>query len=353
MVENINDIIQRKIWTAEEISKKLDILIEKSRGISPKERKMLPTTITDWSEDKVKKFIGSLERAVTNPLRHKNKEKLKKIGISVERIPDDIFEDTELIDGILGHFKEIKNRIDESISNIVVKEIEKWLIEIPENVIQQLQDILGIEAQLKEIMKKSKDLDEQFKRELIIRVLRDTSFIDDAEEVLSNIDYLNNSEISIDYSVKFEELIIDLNDLNEKINNLVDDFGLLEKEIKEKVKGKSHKDAQTLIEKMQNEYTREKERLIDEIKMYLSVLKSFGSETSEESELHEKTLPELQELLEEIKKKSLEHLDESGMRIFKFLRGEESFPVDIELDDVKKSLERLRPIFLKGLKEES
>ena len=352
MVENITDIIQRKIWTAEDISKKLDDLIEKSMTISPDERKMLPTTISNWSEDKVKKSIESLERAIVNPLRHKNKEKLKKIGIDVEKIPDEIFDNTELIDDILKYFNEI-NKIDEIVANILIeaKGIEKWLIESPEIIIQKFQDILDIGPRAKDIA--NRNIDEQFKRELIIRTLRDTSFIDDAEEVLSNTDYLSSFEILIDYSVKFEELINDLNDLSEKINNLVDDFGLPEKEIKEKVKGKSHKNAQIIIEKMQNEYSREKERLIDEIQMYSSVLRSFGSETLEESELNEKTLPELQELLEEIKKKSLEHLDESGMRIFKFLKGEESFPGDIDLDEVKTSLERLRPIFLKGLKEGS
>jgi len=352
MIENITDIIQRKIWTAEEISKKLDDLIKKSMTISPDERKMLPTTISDWSEDKIKKSIESLERAIVNPLRHKNKEKLKKIGIDVEKIPDEIFDDTKVVDDILKYFEEI-NKIDEIVANILIeaREIEKWFIESPENIIQKLQDILHIGPRVKDIV--NRDIDEQFKRELIIRTLRDTTFIDDAEEVLSSIDYLSSFEILIDDSVKFEELINDLNDLSEQINNLVDDFGLPEKEINEKLKGKSPKDAQIIIEKMRNKYGKEKERLTDEIKMYLSVLRSLRSETLEEPELNEKSLPELQKLLEQIKKKSLEHLDKSGMRIFKFLKGEESFPKDIELDEVKKSLERLRPIFLKGLKEES
>jgi len=351
MVENITDIIQRKIWTAEEISKKLDDLVEKSKTISPNERKMLPTTIGDWSEDKVKKFIESLERAIINPLRHKNKEKLKKIGIDVTRIPDEIFDDSELIEGILAIFEKINEKTDEAITRILIetREIENWLIN-SEDIFQRLQDILDIAPQLKEIVKK--DIDEQFKRELIIRALKNTAFMDEAEEVLSNIDYLCSFEILIDYSAKFEELTDDLNRLTEKISNLVSDFGISEEKVREKVRGKSHKDTLNVVEEMQNKYTGEKERLIDDIKIHLSILRSFGDKTLDESELNEKTLQELRKLLEEIRKKSLEHLDESGMRIFRFLKGEENFPEDIGLEEVKKSLERLRPIFLKGLKEE-
>jgi len=352
MAENIIDIIQKKIWTAENLSKQLDDLMEKSRTLSPNERKMLPTALSDWSEDQLRKLMQSLQRAIVNPLRHKNKEKLKKIGIDVEKIPDETFDNTELIDDILKYFNEI-NRIDGNIVAILIeaRDIENWLIESSENLIQKLQDILDIGSRVKDIA--NRDIHEQFKRELIIRTLRDTTFIDDAEEVLSNIAYLSSFGISIDYTVKFEELRNDLSDLSTKMNNLVHDFGLPENGIREKVKGKSHKDSQIIIEKMENEYSREKERLIDEIRMYLSILRSFGSEALEEAELNEKTFPELQELLEQIKRKSLEHLDESGMRIFRFLKGEGSFPEDIELDEVKRSLERLRPIFLKGLKEKS
>lgn len=351
MVENITDIIQRKIWTAEEISQKLDDLIGKSRTISPNERKELPTTISDWSEDRVKRFIESLERAIINPLRHKNKEKLKKIGIDVTRIPDEIFDNIELIDDILDHFKKINEEIDESVAHILIetKEIENWLIN-SEDIIQRLQDILDIGSQLKDIAKK--DIDKQFKRELITRALKDTNFIDDAEEVLSNIDALRDFEILIGYSVKFEELINDLEDLQKRISNLENDFGLLKKEIREKIEGKSHKDALDIVKEWENECRKEKERLINEIKMYVSVLKSFGEEAIDESEINEKTLPELRKLLEEIKKKSLEHLDEIGMKILGFLKGEEDFPDNIKLDDVKRVLERLRPIFIKGLQEE-
>lgn len=277
---------------------------------------------------------------------------MKEIGISVERIPDDIFDNTKLIDDILEYFKKI-NRIDKNIINILIEEkmIEKWLIENSENIIQKLKDILDIGSRLKDIAKK--DADEQFKRQLIIKILRETTFIDDAEDALSNIDYLGRFEVLIDYSVKVEELINELNILSGEISKLVDDFGFLEEEIKEKVKSSSHKDAQNIIEEMQSEYSKEKEGLINDIEMYLSVLRTYGDETLEGLEFNKKSLSELRELLEKIKKKVLGYLDEKGMRIFRFLKGEEDFPEDISIDDIKRVLECLRPIILKGLQEGS
>lgn len=53
-----------------------------------------------------------------------------------------------------------------------------------------------------------------------------------------------------------------------------------------------------------------------------------------------------------MREKCLGHLGELGFKLLKFLRGEEEFPEDIEVEGIKKALEALRPLFLKSIKEE-
>jgi len=80
MAQDICDVINRKIWTVEELLSCVDEIVEKSRSLSPNKRKKISTTISDWSEDRVRKYIDTLKGAVINPLKHKNKEKLRDRG---------------------------------------------------------------------------------------------------------------------------------------------------------------------------------------------------------------------------------------------------------------------------------
>ncbi|MHA1402093.1 MAG: hypothetical protein ACTSQE_17220 [Candidatus Heimdallarchaeaceae archaeon] len=97
MAQDICDVINRKIWTVEELLSCVDEIVEKSRSLSPNKRKKISTTISDWSEDRVRKYIDTLKGAVINPLKHKNKEKLKEIGVNIEKIPENVFDNPELV----------------------------------------------------------------------------------------------------------------------------------------------------------------------------------------------------------------------------------------------------------------
>ena len=86
--------------------------------------------------------------------------------------------------------------------------------------------------------------------------------------------------------------------------------------------------------------------------MYASTLRTFGDEISELPN----TLQDLKNSVSLMEKRCLEHLGDTGdtgIKILKFLRGEEEFPEDIEIKEIKKALEILRPILSKSLKEES
>jgi len=356
MAQDIGDIINRKIWTVEEILSGVDEIVEKSKSLSPSERKKISTTISDWSEDKIKKYIDILKEAVINPLKHKNKEKLKKIGADIEKIPEKVFDNTILIDGIITLFKDIRN-IDDKLTNILIEEqfIENWLRDIPDEIEQKLQDVVDAGSELKEIVEK--EINEQFKHKLLTRVLEDVSFLEEAEEIISNVDYLTKFGILNDYSLPFEDLCGNLDTLSRKISDIIDNFEISEKEIKQRVEEKPYSEAREIIEQMEKDCAERKRGLIDELKIYLSILKSLEEEIPEAlgdiSELEEKTIPELEEYVRKMKKRSLGYLRESGIKLLNFLKGEAGFPKGIKINEIKRTLDVLRPIFLKGIEEES
>lgn len=356
MAQDIGDIINRKIWTVEELQSGVDEIVEKSKSLSPNERKKISTTISDWSEDKVKKYIDILKEAVINPIKHKNKEKLKEIGVDIEKIPEKVFDNTELVNNIISLFKDIRN-IDNKLTDILIEKqfIENWLRNVPDEIEQKLQEIVDAGSELKEIIEK--DINEQFKHKLLTRVLEDTAFLEKTEEIISNIDYLTKFGILIDYSLQFDDLYRELNTLSRKISDIVDNFGISEEKIKQKVKKKAHSEVYKIIEQMEKDCAERKRRLIDELKIYLSILKSLDEEIpktlSDISELEEKTIPELEEYVRNTKEISLDYLRESGIKLLSFLKGETDFPKDIQIDDIKRALKVLRPIFLKGIKEGS
>ena len=346
-MENIDDVIIRKIWTAEDLLPQAEEIVEKSKSLSPNKRKEISVTIGDWSEDRIKKHIETVREAVINPIRHKNKEKLKNIGVEIEKSPQEVFDDSKLIDKIATLYKNIKNIINQ-LTDILIDEslIERWLKESPDEVEQKLQDVVDAESSFKEIFEK--EINEKFKSELLKRSLEDISFLESAEEIISNIEYLNSFGVLLGYTVEFEEFRDNLDTLSGKIKDIVEDFGISKGEIKQKIERKALSKACEIIEQLENECDAKKRKLLDEWKIYESTLKSFGDEIPEPPD----TLPELEESVSSIKKRCLEHLGKSGFSLLKFLRGKEEFPDDITIGEIKKALEVLRPIFLKSLREE-
>ncbi|MCK4823073.1 hypothetical protein KA005_45350, partial [bacterium] len=225
--------------------------------------------------------------------------------------------------------------------------IERWLKESPDEVEQKLQDVVDAESSFKEIFEK--EINEKFKSELLKRSLDNVSFLEKAEEIISNIEYLKSFGVLLDYTVEFEKFRDNLDTLSGKINDITEDSGISEDEIKQKIEGEALSKAQEIIEQLENECLAGKRKLLEDWEMYASTLRSFGDEISEPPD----TLPDLERSVSAMEKNCLEHLGDIGIKILKFLRGEEEFPEDIEIKEIKRALEVLRPILSKSLKEES
>lgn len=347
-MKDIDDIIHRKIFAVEQILSQMKEIVKKSKSLSPSEIKEISITISDWSEDAVRKHIENLKELVVNPIRHKNKKKLENIGVNIEKISVNIFEDTELIDKIVLFSEKLKN-IDDQLIDILLKEhlIERWVRDTPDKIELQLQEIVEAESSIKEIFQKN--FDEKFKYELLKRILEDADFLNKAEEIISNIEYLNSFGVLLDPLDQFEEFCNISDYLSSKIKENIENNEISKEEVKQKIKGKTLSKASEIIKKIETECIEKKRKLLEEWKMYSSTLRSFDDEIQEPPD----TLLELKKSVSLIRDKCLKHMGTPGFKLLKFLKGEEDFPDDIKLEEIKKALEALRPIFLKSLKEES
>lgn len=347
-MENINDIIQRKIFALEQFLSEIKELAKKSKSLPRDKITEIPITISDWSEEKVKKHIETVREAVIYPIRHLNKNKLENIGITTGKIPESIFDNTILIDKVVELLEGIK-KISDLLMKILFDEhlIEKWLLESSDEIEQKLQGIIDAEISLKEIIKKE-IINEKFKCEILKRTLEDAIFLEKAEEIISNIEYLNRFGVLLDYTGEFGKFCENLDKTSDKAKDIVGNYGIPENEIKQKIEKKELSDAYKIIETLESECAERKRKLMDECKIYESTLKSFGDEILEPP----KTIPELEKFVDSMREKCLGHLGELGFKLLKFLRGEEEFPEDIEVEGIKKALEALRPLFLKSIKEE-
>jgi hypothetical protein len=186
MEEELADVIQRKIWTAEEQLKATRDLANKANLLPKGAKKNIPVFTGDWSDDKIREFIERLKDSIINPLRHKNRKILEDIGITVKGIPEDIFDDSNGIEKINSHFASLKE-VGESILDILIRNeiLYGWLKEGTDNTIENLQEILNAKTAFQRIL--DSDIDEGIKDELLRRSITDRDFIQDAENTISQI----------------------------------------------------------------------------------------------------------------------------------------------------------------------
>lgn len=347
-MEDVTDVIQRKIWTVEEFLSQLGEIKENAETLYPKEKEGIPGFLDDWSEEGVRKYLKEIEKAVKDPIRYKNKRRLEEIGVKIERIPEDIFEDTLGIDEILKLFEKIKN-INENINEILITEVllVSWLKEGTDSTKEKLEEIVNAKPAFKRVLESG--VSEKLKSELLKRSIVDVNFLSKAENVVSKFTYLRDYEIVLEYESDFEKFCENLDETWSKIQQIQEDYGISKEAIKKSIKDKMLVEANELLKKMDEEYAGKKRKLLEEWHMYTSTLKSLGEEVLEPPE----SLRELEKAIEGLRTKCLEYLGESGLKLLKFFKGEEKFPEDVGIEEIKKALEALRPFFLKSLKEES
>lgn len=344
-MEDITEVVQRKIWTVDQLLSQLGEIKEKSGSLSPEERVRIPGFSEDWSEEGVTKYVKEVEKAVEDPIKYKNKVRLEGIGVKTERVSDDILEDTLGIDEILRLLQELE-KVNESINEILTTEalLASWLKEGTDNTREKLEAILTAKAAFKRVLESG--VHKKLKYELVTRSVMDVTFLSKAEDTIAKFANLRDYQVILEYDGDFEKLYQNLAEVWTKIQQIQQTYGISEGEIKNLIDGKALLDAVELLANMDKEYAEKKRRLLEEWNMYASTLESLGEEVLEPLESPQ----ELGNAIEGLRNRCLEYLGESGLKLLKFLKGEDEFPANIGMEEIKKALESLRPFFIRGIK---
>ena len=346
--EDIINVIQRKVWTVEDILPQAKELAGNANKLPDEARKGFPSFSGDWSEENVKKYLQKLHAAVRDPLRYRNRKHLEDIGVQTKGVPEVIFDDSLGVKDIVGLFDELKE-FSESVTDILIKKqiLSAWLREGMDRAKQKLKGILDAKPAFQRILNST--INENLRFELVLRSAENTGFIGSAEDIISKAKFISEFEISVEYTENFEEFINALTSVYDKLTKLQEDYGIQNGELSESSKGKTLQEAYEVLNKKLEDYSLKKSKFLEEWKMYSNTLRSIGC-TAPEAPLG---LHELEEEIEKLKSECLKRLGEEGLRVLRFLKGEEDFPEEISKDGIKKALEVLRPLFAKFLREES
>lgn len=346
-MEDITEVVGRKIRTADQLLLQMSKIKKKSESLSPEEKGRIPTFSGDWSEEGATRYLKEMEKAVEDPIKYKNKARLEGIGMKTDMVSDDILGDTLGIDEILRFFQELKN-INENINEILITEalLASWLKEGTDSTKEKLEGIVTAKPAFKRVLESG--VDKKLKSELVRKSIIDVTFLSKAEDAIAKFTNLRDYEVVLDYDGDFERLYQNLGEASTKIQQIQQTYGISEAEIKNLIKGKALLDAAELLANMDKQYTERKRKLLEEWNMYASTLKSFGEEVVVPLE----SLQELEKAIEDLRNRCLEYLGESGLKLLKFLKGEDEFPTNVGIEEIRKALESLRPFFLKALREE-
>ena len=97
MEEDLRNVIQRRLWTVEQILPQAQELARRNSELPEELKKSIPHFSGEWSEDNVKNYIQRLDAAFKDPIRHKNRKLLEEIGLLTEGIS------AEILDNSLGN----------------------------------------------------------------------------------------------------------------------------------------------------------------------------------------------------------------------------------------------------------
>jgi hypothetical protein len=346
MKEDVKDIIQRKIWAADELLSQAERLKSKVNKLSDKTRKNIPVFSGEWSEDNIKRYLEAFGAAIKDPFRYMNRKLLEDVGVQTKGIPETIFDDSGGIKEVVDLFNDLK-KSNNNIANILTNKgyLSEWLKEGIDKTKGKLNEILNTKTALQRILEN--DIDEQLRDELVQRSVANTGFVDSAEDIISKVKFIDEFSIQIHYDGKFDEFSKVVGSVHTMLSKLQNEYGIRREETSELVEGKTLQEVCGILEKKLEDLSVRKTKLLEEWKMYSVTLRSIGHEVMEApTGLHG-----LEEEIKKLESECLSALGEPGFKLLRFLRGEESFP-EISVTDIRNALELLRPVLSKSLKEE-
>lgn len=345
-VDEILEDIKHKLYSVDDLLGRVAVYTGDAEKLSVEEKKSITIFPNDWSEAGVRKYIEEFERAIKDPIRYKNKKKLEEFGINTEGISDTILGDTVGVESVLSLYKELR-----SIGNYIIqtlnttKTITNWLREGIEFTKSKLEEMINAEAAFKRILESK--IDDKLRSEIIKRSFGNIYFLTEAESLISQYSFIDNYSINLEFLPEFEynnysELVKTVGEL---IQLLTSEFGIQVDTISELVSNKGLAEVNNILDVAYSDYDKKKRGLIIEWSIYSSALKSLGEDVQQAP----KNLDELVKDIQDLNRRLMKYLGDTGIKLLNYIKGEDSFPSEVTLDEVKKALETMRPFLSKSL----
>jgi hypothetical protein len=342
----IQEALQRKIWTVDELTGEVKKLVSKASPLPSEIRANIPKFPGDWAEERLKAYVEKFGDSILNPIRHKNKEKLEDLGVTTIGIPGDVLEDTAGIIDVMSALEGLGP--SGPLYGFVTKKgiVADWLRLGAENCKTKLSGVSIAKAALGRIITDCPSA--RLKDELLMKSVTDTAFVQEASDIITNVNSLVAIGIEINDMVGYEKLVSDVDYASRTLSDLRTEYGVPEAEIGEKLKGKSLSDAREILSSETADASSRLAQLKTEWRLYSDALASMGESISDMPE----GITEISSDLLELKARGIKKLGKNGMAILSYLRGTDEFPEGVTAEDAKQALKLLRPLFMRGLGQE-
>lgn len=330
---------------AEDLLSRLKELEEMAESLPGGKRERLPRFSGDWSAESVEKHVDRLEDAIREPVRYENKEKLQWAGVEVDGLPDEMLDDSAVIEQITKRIEQIREEIDESLKP--EERVTLWLREEgAASTEARLRDIQDAKPGFRDILEA--DVDSGFRSALIERAMEDLACLSSAREAIETVKRLSGYGVDLSYEGDLASFQQNVSSVWSRIRGIQDEFGLMDEKIRSRVEDKDLSEVDGLLKDLFERESKRKRNLCEEWRMYALALKSGGTEVGSPP----RAIEELEARLEGLREECRNLMGQSAPELLAFLRGEGEFP-EMEKEEIEKALVVLRPLFQTRLKEVS
>lgn len=344
--EDILMLLGRRNWSAEDMLLKVRLLATKLNDLDEPTKSNVPRFSGDWSLGGVTAFIEKYSESIKNPIRHRNKERLEELGITTKGITEEILEDSigvaELTDTLKGL------DVDSPLVRFLVESgiVPGWIRLGFDSCKKGLQHASIARTALNSILQNCED--KQLRDLLMHKSITDPNSLEESESILLQVNSLSTHGVLVSTPTNLEGFAKRLGGIYQTWNSLVDDYGFSQNDLDAEVRGKNLDDTEKLLKDAIENARKTEERLREERKMYADTLVSLGRDVATSPSKYS----DLKEDVETLRLECLEGLGKGGMAILTFLQGEGSLPADVSIEELKKALQIMRPLFLRNIRQE-
>lgn len=342
---SVSEKLQAALLKVNELVEISDKLVKKTKNLSSSDKESLPEFTGLWDKDIVEQYLRRLEESIDEPLISNARSLLEKEDIPSEKIAKNILKEIDTIKEVVELLKDL-TVIPDFVNKLKSNEgilIRQWLIN------ETAIDNLGLFVKSKNDVQKifeNLNFPSEVKNNIAEKILKNPN------EISETITKSENLSLFVEKIIKRFELHLESTNIEDILSKSYDMFVIIEKiyghgfsddNIKSWIAKKNIDDAYDILEKKNKEIEQEHRSLVDDFNSIASILQSMRYEKIDEPP---KRISDLKEKVDNLRQVLVKRLGEKGSKLLDFLLGKvDEFPRQLSLNDVKKILQGLRPIF--------